>query len=282
MSKQPTSYEATGTETSNSLTVDLDQAISTQAATGRRYSGRLEEVKDEDVVATVSELPRHPLSEDVPSSNTFPYLFASQAGNYGPHHTHQPITPEISKLGLSLLDPFTSTSTGLDHDIISNLHFYFKVIRPFALHLIDDWEWLGSLPYIQASPALTYAVAAYASLFQSGCLEGGPGVVLPPPVKEGGTPLWPVPVWFQLQTRCLAELNPLLADSNKVDETCYQAILLLFRIAILLADGKPAQIHYRALKGISVLIGRDGPSLEKEMAVAKVNIVDAFLHNSCM
>ena len=278
-----TSRASSRSETASPLTIDPDPNESTQARTSMQYSDRLEKDKEDYAVATVSAPHGLPPSESaLSSSDTFQHLFTSQSGRCHQDCALQSLTPRISTFASSFLDPFTSASTGCNHDISSNLHFYFKVIQPFALHLIDDWEWVGNLPYIQASPALAYAVAAYASLFLSGCLKGGTGVVLPPPVKEGETPLWQIPSWFKLQTSCLAELNQLLADPYKVDETFFQAILLLFRIAILLADGRTAEMHYRALKGVSALIGREEPSLDKEMAVAKVNLVGAFLHNSSM
>ena len=101
--------------------------------------------------------------------------------------------PRLSVLGSSSFDPFTPTSQNINHEVKSNLHFYFKVIRPFALYLVQDWEWLDSLSMIQSSSALAHAVAAYASVFISGCMKGGPGIVLPPPASEGETPLWSIP-----------------------------------------------------------------------------------------
>jgi hypothetical protein len=182
--------------------------------------------------------------------------------------------------GSPYLDTLTPSDAGFNDEVKSSLYFYLKVIRPFALHLMHGWEWPDSLPLIQASPALTYAIAAYVSLFLSGCLKGVLGMVLPPPANADESPLWPIPPWFHMHTTCLAELNPLLADPQMVDEASFLAILFLFRIAVLLADGKTARMHYQALRRIPALVGRKDISIENELAVAKVSIIDAFLHHS--
>lgn len=75
-------------------------------------------------------------------------------------------------LGSQFIDPFTPSLVRYDTEIKANLYYYFKVIRPFATHLIPSWHWLDNLSQIQASPVLTYAVATYASIFLSGSLRG--------------------------------------------------------------------------------------------------------------
>ena len=79
----------------------------------------------------------------------------------------------LSILGSQFFDIFTpSTALKYDVEVKSNLYFYFRVIRPFAMHLLQSWEWCDSLARIQASPCLTYAVASYASVFLNGMLRG--------------------------------------------------------------------------------------------------------------
>ncbi len=79
----------------------------------------------------------------------------------------------LSILGSQFFDIFTpSTAMRYDVEIKTNLYFYFKVIRPFATHLLQSWEWFDNLAQIQASPCLTYAVATFASVFLSGMLRG--------------------------------------------------------------------------------------------------------------
>lgn len=189
------------------------------------------------------------------------------------------VTPQPMLIGHHSLDPFASFGLDMDLEMKSNLHFYFKVIRPFAIHLIDSWAWFDSVSHAQSSKVLAYAVAAFASLFLSGCLSGGPGVVLPPPVEHGQTSLWPIPPWLRLQTICLSELNAILQTSGQVDEACYQAMLFLFRISVLLADGPSARIHARAMKRIGSIAGMEKVKLNTELSVAKVNIISAFLHD---
>ncbi|KIW92880.1 uncharacterized protein Z519_06729 [Cladophialophora bantiana CBS 173.52] len=184
-------------------------------------------------------------------------------------------------LGCQFFDIFTpSAAMRYDVEIKANLYFYFWTIRPFATHLLQSWKWLDNLSQIQASPCLTYAVATYASVFLSGMLRGGPGVVLPPPTEKGQKSPWQIPSWLRLHTRCLAELNAVLSDPHQVvDESCYQAILFLYRLSVLLADGESGRMHLQALKRMSLLLDTDETLLETELAVSKVNIIGAFLHS---
>jgi hypothetical protein len=79
----------------------------------------------------------------------------------------------LSVLGSSFFDIFTPTmSLQYDVEIKSNLYFYLKVIKPFAMHLLQSWNWFDDLAQIQASPCLTYAIAAFSSVFMSGMLRG--------------------------------------------------------------------------------------------------------------
>jgi hypothetical protein len=79
----------------------------------------------------------------------------------------------LSILGSHFFDTFTpSTAMKYDIEIKTNLYFYFRIIRPFATHLLQSWEWFDNLAQIQASPCLTYAVATFASVFLSGMLRG--------------------------------------------------------------------------------------------------------------
>ncbi|OAP57752.1 hypothetical protein AYL99_08490 [Fonsecaea erecta] len=187
----------------------------------------------------------------------------------------------LTLLGTQFFDIFTpSTAVKYDAEIKANLYFYFWVIKPFATHLLQSWTWLDNLSQIQASPCLTYAVATYASVFLSGMLRGGPGVVLPPPTERGQKSPWQIPAWLRLHTRCLAELNAVLSDpSQVVDDSCYQAILFLYRLSVLLADGESGRMHLQALRRMSLLLDTDEASLETELAVSKVNIIGAFLHS---
>jgi hypothetical protein len=189
------------------------------------------------------------------------------------------VTPQPSLMGHHSLDPFSSFGTEMDLEMKSNLHFYFKVIRPFAHHLIQAWPWLDNVSEVQSSKVLAYAIASFASVFLSGCLRGGPGVVLPPPNESGQSSLWAIPPWLRLQTTCLSELNQILQTTEKVDAACYQAMLFLFRISVLLADGPSARIHARAMGRIGSFVGMDKVKLNTELSVAKVNIISAFLHD---
>ncbi|KIW29005.1 uncharacterized protein PV07_04852 [Cladophialophora immunda] len=187
----------------------------------------------------------------------------------------------LTLLGSQFFDIFTpSTALTYDTEIKANLYFYFWIIRPFATHLLQSWKWLDNLSQIQASPCLTYAVATYASVFLNGMLRGGPGVVLPPPTEKGQKSPWQIPAWLRLHTRCLAELNAVLSDPNQVvDDSCYQAILFLYRLSVLLADGESGRMHLQALKRMSLLLDTNEAALETELAVSKVNIIGAFLHS---
>lgn len=142
--------------------------------------------------------------------------------------------PQISRLGSQTLDPFAPDFFKKDVELQSNLFYYAKIIRPFAVHLIEGWSWIDSLSQVQSSPVLAYAVAAYASAFLSGSLRGGPGVVLPPPAEKGEQPLWQIPHWLRLQTNCVVELKAILSDPSKVDVSCYQAVIFLLRLSVSL------------------------------------------------
>jgi hypothetical protein len=158
------------------------------------------------------------------------------------------ISPQISSLGSHFFDPFTPTNVKFDTEMRSNLHFYFQVIRPFATHLMKPWSWFDNLSQIQNTPVLAYAVAAFTSIFLSGCLKGGPGVVLPPAEERGRMSLWPIPPWLRLQTSCLAELNALLCKpSPEMIEECYEAILFLFRISVGISVRSKSCAHKRPL-----------------------------------
>ncbi|KEF62263.1 uncharacterized protein A1O9_00235 [Exophiala aquamarina CBS 119918] len=189
------------------------------------------------------------------------------------------IVPRFSRLGSQTLDPFAPDFFRHDPELRSNLFYYIKIIRPFAIHLLEDWSWINNLSQVQSSPVLAYAVAAYASVFLSGSLRGGPGVVLPPPVEKGEHPLWQIPPWLRLQTSCVVELKAILSDPSKVDESCYQAVIFLLRLSILLSDGESGRMHLKALNKISVMVNRENIDADKEMAVHKINIISAFLHS---
>lgn len=142
------------------------------------------------------------------------------------------IIPRFSRLGTQTLDPFAPDFFRRDLELQSNLFYYTKIIRPFAVHLLQDWSWINDLSQVQSSPVLAYAVAAYSSVFLSGSLRGGPGVVLPPPVEKGEHPLWQIPPWLRLQTSCVVELKAILSDPSKVDESCYEAVIFLLRLSV--------------------------------------------------
>ena len=187
----------------------------------------------------------------------------------------------LNNIGSQCLDPFTALHEHVDRKVEPHLRFYFKVVLPFARHLLPSWSWFDSLPYIQAVPVLAYAVAAYASIFMSGILGGGPSVVLPPPSHKDKKTLWTVPPWLSLQTKCINELNAIIgSDGSKQTEAVFEAILLLFRLSILLADGNAARMHHKALLHLAPQLGRDPCMLRMELAVLRDNIVAAFLHHA--
>ncbi|KAJ9604605.1 hypothetical protein H2200_010719 [Cladophialophora chaetospira] len=187
----------------------------------------------------------------------------------------------LSILGSQFFDIFApSTAMKYDVEVKTNLYFYFKIIRPFATHLLQSWEWFDDLARIQASPCLTYAVATYASVFLSGMLRGGRGVVLPPSSGKNLNSGFAIPPWLRLHTKCLSELNAILSDPSQViDESCYQAILFLYRLSVLLADGETGRMHLQALKRMAALLDVDDTSFDRELAVSKINIIGAFLHS---
>ncbi|KAI1612865.1 hypothetical protein EDD36DRAFT_247635 [Exophiala viscosa] len=191
------------------------------------------------------------------------------------------VASPLSILGSQFFDIFTpSASVRYDVEIKSNVYFYFKTIMPFASHLLHSWTWFNNLAQIQASPCLIYAIATYASVFLSGMLRGGRGVVLPPPTEKCKTSSWQMPPWLRLHTKCLAELNIILADpAQVVDESCYQTVLFLYRLSVLLADGESGRMHLRALQRMSALLNLDQAALDAELAVSKINIIGAFLHS---
>jgi hypothetical protein len=183
-------------------------------------------------------------------------------------------------------DPFSSSPPMIDREVQQGLHFYFKIIRPFTSDLIHGWRWHESLSEVQAQPALAYAIAAFSSAFVSGCARGGPGVVLPPLPFSGRVRrsnedrlLWPLPPWLRLHTRCIRELSETLkqeSDGNQ-DGATFQAILFLFRLSVLLADGPGARSHLKALE--TMMRGSQEShvlELGKELAVQRINVVAAF------
>ena len=169
-------------------------------------------------------------------------------------------------IGSQTLDPFTPLHDRIDRKVEPHLRFYFKVVLPFARRLLQSWTWNDNLPLIQATPVLAYAVAAYASIFVSGCLGGGPLVVLPPPTEDGRRPMWDVPPWLSLHTQCITELSAIIStgDSEQTP-VAFEAVLLLFRLSVLLADGNAARMHHKALLHLAPQVGRD-PSTLKEGA----------------
>ncbi len=191
-----------------------------------------------------------------------------------------------SPLQSSSFDPFSSSPALLDYEVKSSLNFYFKIIRPFVCNLIPGWDWFPSLSEAQSKPVLAYAIAALSSAFHSGCVKGGPGVVLPPLLSDMGVSrshgdglLWPVPPWLRLQATCVHELNKELAQQNgaPLDEGVFQAVLFLFRLAVLLADGPSARMHLTALEQMEKLgSGRQRVDKGKELAVQRINLVAAF------
>jgi hypothetical protein len=161
------------------------------------------------------------------------------------------IKPRFSRLGSQTLDPFAPDFFRHDPELQSNLFYYTKIIRPFAVHLLEGWSWIDNLSQVQSSPVLAYAVAAYASVFLSGSLRGGPGVVLPPPVEKGEQPLWQIPPWLRLQTSCVVELKAILSDPAKVDESCYQAVIFLLRLSV--SRDTLIAVNCSAIKSVEIL-----------------------------
>lgn len=76
----------------------------------------------------------------------------------------------LVELAPQFLDPFSKSN--YDSEVTSSLYFYFKIVQPFATHLIPGWEWIDNLPQIQSSPLLAYALATYTTVFKSGMLRG--------------------------------------------------------------------------------------------------------------
>ncbi|KIW15316.1 hypothetical protein PV08_05361 [Exophiala spinifera] len=189
------------------------------------------------------------------------------------------VSPHITQLGSQFFDPFTATNVKFDREIKSTLHFYFTVIQPFAISLMPSWHWIDNLSRLQRTPVLCYAVAAFTSMFLSGFLNGGPGVVLPPADEEGERSLWSIPAWLRLQTSCLTKLNTVLfrQPSPEITEECYEAILFLFRMSVFLADGESTRLHYKILKRIAPTAGKNKFNLLQELAVMKVNLACIFM-----
>ena len=186
-----------------------------------------------------------------------------------------------SGIGSRTLDPFTPLHERIDRKVEPHLRFYFKVVLPFARRLLQSWTWNDNLPLIQATPVLAYAVAAYASIFVSGCLGGGPLVVLPPPAEDSRRALWKIPPWLSLHTQCVSELSAIIsAGGSEQTEVAFEAVLLLFRLSVLLADGNTARMHHKALLHLAPHVGRDPGTLKAELAVLRDNIVSAFVHHS--
>ena len=186
-----------------------------------------------------------------------------------------------SGVGSHILDPFTPLHERIDRKVEPHLHFYFKVVLPFARRLLKSWTWYDDLPLIQATPVLAYAVAAYASIFVSGCLGGGPLVVLPPPTEDGRRPLWAIPPWLSLHTQCVSELRAIISTGgSEQTQVAFEAVLFLFRLSVLLADGNAARMHHKALLHLAPQVGRDPDTLKTELAVLRDNIISAFVHHS--
>lgn len=244
------------------------KAILTSKSTNGRdaITKRAPKAEYEEYVEVLEEYHRQMLEKNEYFSDGFSRkTFMFQKGNNDTWHIFECFLDlKSSTVGSSVLDPFTPTSVKYDLEIKSNIHFYFKVIRPYAKRLVQGWDWFDNLSYIQSSPVLAYAVAAYASVFLSGCLRGGPGVVLPPaPTAEGQRSLWPIPPWLRLQTSCLAELSALLSDSGRVDESCYQAILFLFRLSVPNPENITT-LHYKLGRLEALLTSTGAPSRWKD------------------
>jgi hypothetical protein len=58
-------------------------------------------------------------------------------------------------------------------------------------------------------------------------------VVLPPSCEKGLNSGFAIPPWLRLHTKCLSELNGILSGpAHLIDESCYQAILFLYRLSV--------------------------------------------------
>ena len=105
-------------------------------------------------------------------------------------------------------------------------------------------------------------------------------MVIPPPAEKGKKTLWPIPPWLSLHTMCVSELSAIIGSgaSNHMEDA-FEAVLLLFRLSVLLADGNAARMHHKALLQLAPRVGRDPSALKSELAVLRDNIVAAFVHH---
>lgn len=165
------------------------------------------------------------------------------------------------------------------------LQFYVDVIRPFALSVSRSWLWADDLRFVVSSPALTYAICAYASAFQTSAERGMHSLVLPPDAGDQQRPLWPIPEWFTFQAQAISLIRRRLADTTDTDRPIQKAelhaMLFLMRLQVLLGDRDAALLHLNAIKkateNAAIL-----PDLHLDIAMWKVNLMVAFTNQSCI
>ena len=180
------------------------------------------------------------------------------------------------------LDPFTPLQEP-SLEVRRLLFLYCKQLRPLARTVSSEWDWIGNLGEIQSSPMLTYAIASYASAFSTGMRSGARGVALPPMPERGRPALWPMPIWFRFQTQALSLLNTALLDKqNGATMEIFHTIVFLFRLAVLLGDGLTANMHFKALRQVAKMQGRDAEDLSRELVVTRINFITLYLYKAAL
>lgn len=190
-------------------------------------------------------------------------------------------SPPMSATPTAPPQPPTDQNHG--QTIISLLSLYSQTIRPFARSVSSNWIWIDDISLIQGSPALTYALCAFASAFQQGVRHGLQCLALPPAVTEDETPLWYTPPWFAFQAQAISLLRRHLADVGDSDRVIQKAelhaILFLMRLSVMLGDRRTALLHLEAIKkatqNAAIL-----PDLHVDISMWKVNFILAFRHQS--
>ncbi|KAK5954201.1 hypothetical protein OHC33_004774 [Knufia fluminis] len=180
------------------------------------------------------------------------------------------------------LDPFTPLQES-SSEVRRLLFLYCRHLRPLARAVSSEWDWAENLGEIQSSQMLTLAIAAYASAFFTGLKSGARGIALPPVPERGRQLLWPMPTWFRFQTQALGLLNIALLDREKTAATqVFHTIVFLFRLAVLFGDGLTANMHFKALRRVAQLHGRDVEDISRELAVTKINFITVFLYKAAL
>ena len=77
------------------------------------------------------------------------------------------------------------------------------------------------------------------------------------------------------------ELRAIISTGgSEQTQVAFEAVLFLFRLSVLLADGNAARMHHKALLHLAPQVGHDPDTLKTELAVLRDNIISAFVHHS--